>query len=111
MKNINELHQIAEIKSRGHAQKIMRKITIEELGELEKKVTATYSAVNTFMSGCHIPLADLAYPQHDGVLDANAVGNIMYLLASVNSLSKACDIFSDELTKIIELTQNSEEQK
>ena len=46
-------------------------------------------------------MIDLAYPNHDGVQDAEVVSEMMLLRQSANSLSVACNILTGKLTEVI----------
>lgn len=74
---------------------------IEELKKAGLKADEMYAIVNGLISGNGLSLLDLAYPKHDGHQDANAVGEMMYLRNTINSLAKACDILTNKLTEAI----------
>ena len=69
--------------------------------EIRKNVEATYALLNKFATEGSLPLMDLAYPNHDGEQDAEAVSEMMLLRDSLNGLKHVCEMSMDALTKAI----------
>ena len=61
------------------------------------------------MSEGLITLLDLAYPNHDGVQDADVVSVMMLLRQTLNSLSVACQNWIDKLSEAIEVETGEDE--
>lgn len=74
---------------------------IKDLKNVGMKADEMYAIINGIVSDSGLSLLDMAYPKHDGVQDANAVGGMMYLRNTLSSLSKACDILTNKLTEAI----------
>lgn len=64
----------------------------ENLNTVNSEVEKVYEFINNFVSNHGLDMIDLAYPNHDGVQDADVVSDMMLLRQSANSLSKACNI-------------------
>ena len=45
----------------------------------------------------------MAYPDRDGVQDPDVISDMMLLRDTLQSLSKACDIWTKQLTEVIQL--------
>nr|DAF92429.1 MAG TPA: hypothetical protein [Siphoviridae sp. ct13O11] len=73
---------------------------IADIQKVEKNASIAYQDINHLMSD-EIALLDLAYPNHDGEQDADAVGEMLYLRKSVASLKKACEILETKLTRVV----------
>lgn len=58
---------------------------------------------NDRMSEGICELIDIAYPNHDGVEDPDVIADMMMLRDTLQSLSKACDIWTKQLTEVIQL--------
>lgn len=71
-----------------------------EIIKVENNVTIAYNDVNHLLSD-EIALLDLIYPRHDGVQDADAVGDLLYLRQSVASLRQACDILESTIARVL----------
>lgn len=67
---------------------------------IERWVSEAYALVNNSLSRS-IEMIDYVYPNHDGVQDAEATGNLMYLRQSVASLKRACELLEKKLTEAI----------
>nr|DAQ52386.1 MAG TPA: hypothetical protein [Caudoviricetes sp.] len=76
-------------------------MTIKNIKKTTADAEKLYQIVNDLVSGGIVPLADIAYPQHDGEQDAKAVADIMALRQSANALAKACNILVGKLTDVI----------
>lgn len=70
---------------------------IADIVKVDKNANIAYQDINYLMSN-EIALLDLAYPNHDGKQDADAVGEMLYLRQSVAALKKACEILETKLT-------------
>lgn len=68
-----------------------------------KVAEGAYQIVNDRMSEGICELIDMAYPNHDGVQDPNVISDMMLLRDTLQSLSKACEIWSKQLTEVIQL--------
>ena len=68
-----------------------------------KVAEGAYQIVNDGMSEGICELIDMAYPNHDGVQDPAVIANMMMLRDTLQSLSKACDIWTKQLTEVIQL--------
>lgn len=73
---------------------------ITDIRKVEKNASKTYQDINHLMSD-EIALLDLAYPNHDGEQDADAVGGMLYLRQSVSALKKAREILETKLTRVV----------
>ena len=62
-----------------------------------------YKHLNEFISQGTTPLLDLAYPNHDGNLDADAIGNLMLLRDRLNSIINGCNIAINHINEVINL--------
>lgn len=74
---------------------------ISELTKLNEEAQNTYQAINHMMSQKGLELLDLAYPNHDGEQDAEAVAKMMTLRQTLSSLATACKILQEKLTDAI----------
>lgn len=68
-----------------------------------KVAEGTYQIVNDRMSESICNLIDIAYPNHDGVQDPEVIADMMLLRDTLQSLSKACEIWTKQLTEVIQL--------
>lgn len=73
---------------------------IADIVKVDNNANIAYQDINHLMSD-EIALLDLAYPNHDGKQDADAVGEMLYLRQSVAALKKACEILETKLTKVV----------
>ncbi len=73
---------------------------IADIVKVDKNANIAYQDINYLMSN-EIALLDLAYPNHDGKQDADAVGEMLYLRQSVAALKKACEILETKLTRVV----------
>lgn len=73
---------------------------IVDIVKVDKNANIAYQDINYLMSN-EIALLDLAYPNHDGKQDADAVGEMLYLRQSVAALKKACEILETKLTRVV----------
>lgn len=73
----------------------------ENLNTANNEVEKVYELINELASNHGLEMIDLAYPNHDGVQDADVVSSMMLLRQSANSLSKACNILIKKLTDAI----------
>ena len=62
-----------------------------------------YQIVNDRMSEGICELLDMAYPNEDGVQDPDVIADMMMLRNTLQNLSKACDIWTKQLTEVIQL--------
>lgn len=76
-------------------------MTIKNIKKMTADADKQYHIVNDLVSEGLVPLIDIAYPQHDGEQDAEAVADMMALRQSANALAKACNILVDNLTDVI----------
>lgn len=74
----------------------------KEVENLRKEVEAVYAKMNEFISRGELVLADLAYPEHDGKEDAEAVGSLMLLRQDVGALVHAGNICIDHISNVID---------
>lgn len=72
-----------------------------ELKKLNEQAENTYQAINHMMSQKSLELLDLAYPNHDGEQDAEAVAKMMTLRQTLSSLATACKTLQEKLTDAI----------
>ena len=68
-----------------------------------KVAEGTYQIVNDRMSESICNLIDIAYPNHDGVQDPEVIADMMLLRDTLQSLSMACEIWTKQLTEVIQL--------
>ena len=68
-----------------------------------KVAEGAYQIVNDRMSEGICNLIDIAYPNHDGVQDPEVIADMMLLRDTLQSLSMACDIWTKQLTEVIQL--------
>lgn len=68
-----------------------------------KVAEGAYQIVNDRMSEGICELIDMAYPNHDGVQDPDVISDMMLLRDTLQSLSKACEIWTKQLTEVIQL--------
>lgn len=62
-----------------------------------------YQIVNDRMSESICNLIDVAYPNHGGKQDPEVIADMMLLRDTLQSLSKACEIWTKQLTEVIQL--------
>ena len=75
---------------------------MDKINEIKSMVEATYATLNQFASEGVIPLIDIAYPNHDGKQDADAVADMMLLRDNLNSLSNVCQLVIEHINGAIE---------
>ena len=68
-----------------------------------KVAEGTYQIVNDRMSEGICNLIGIAYPNHDGVQDPEVIADMMLLRDTLQSLSMACEIWTKQLTEVIQL--------
>ena len=68
-----------------------------------KVADGAYQIINDRMSEGICELLDMAYPNQDGVQDPEVIADMMMLRNTLQSLSKACDIWTKQLTEVIQL--------
>ena len=68
-----------------------------------KVAEGTYQIVNDRMSEGICNLIDIAYPNHDGEQDPEVIADMMLLRDTLQSLSMACEIWTKQLTEVIQL--------
>ena len=68
-----------------------------------KVAEGAYQIVNDRMSEGICELLNMAYPNQDGVQDPDVIADMMMLRDTLQSLSKACDIWTKQLTEVIQL--------
>lgn len=68
-----------------------------------KVAESAYQIVNDRMSEGICELLDMAYPNKDGVQDPDVIADMMMLRNTLQNLSKACDIWTKQLTEVIQL--------
>lgn len=68
-----------------------------------KVADGVYQIINDRMSEGICELLDMAYPNRDGVQDPDVISDMMLLRDTLQSLSKACDIWTKQLTEVIQL--------
>lgn len=71
-----------------------------DITKVDNSVSIAYRDVNMLLSD-EIALLDLVYPRHDGVQDADVVGELLYLRQSAASLRKACEILESKLARVL----------
>ena len=76
-------------------------MNIQNIQSISQNVDKTYGMLNELGSN-GLELLDLAFPNHDGVQDEKAAGELMYLRQSVNSLKNACELAINELNDAIQ---------
>lgn len=69
--------------------------------ELRNQIESLYAVINDWNSKGTKPLLDMAYPQHDGNADGEAVAELMLLRQSLNTLSRACEIGINHISNAI----------
>lgn len=82
-------------------------MNIQDIQNIEQSVSKAYALLNKLGSN-GLELMDLAFPNHDGVQDANAAGELMLLRQSANSLKNACEL---AITKLNDAIQDSLEDE
>lgn len=72
--------------------------------ELREDVDAIYGRLNKWLSadGERTELIKLAYPELNGVQDADAVSELMLLRDSLNSLARVCNYGIEHINAAIE---------
>lgn len=68
-----------------------------------KVADGAYQIINDRMSEGICELIDMAYPNQDGVQEPEVIADMMMLRDTLQSLSKACDIWTKQLTEVIQL--------
>ena len=76
-------------------------MTIKNIKKTTADADKLYQIVNGLVSEGLAPFMDIAYPQHDGEQDAEAVADMMTLRQRANALARACNNLADKLTDII----------
>ena len=74
---------------------------IENVITAKNQVEKVYELINNMASFYDLDMINLAYPNHDGVQDAEAASELMALRQSANSLATACNILVDKLTFVV----------
>lgn len=82
-------------------------MNIQDIQNIEQNVNKAYEMLNELDSN-GLELIDLAFPNHDGVQDVKATGELMYLRQSVNSLKKVCELAVEKLNAAIQDSLESE---
>lgn len=77
-------------------------MTLKDINAINTNISNIYNSLNDVASNCGLELLDLAYPNHDGIQDANAVGDMMMLRLNLNALREICRIMSEKLTDAID---------
>lgn len=78
---------------------------MKSITELTEDVERTYASVNDWISSGVLPLVDIAFPNHVGQYDINAISDMLTLRDRLNSLMKACGIADNHLSYVIELAE------
>lgn len=68
-----------------------------------KVAEGIYQIVNDRKSESICNLIDIAYPNHGGEQDPEVIADMMLLRDTLQSLSKACEIWTKQLTEVIQL--------
>lgn len=76
-------------------------MNIQDIRNIETNVSNAYRLLND-LNGRGMELLDLSFPNHDGVQDEKATGELMYLRQSVNSLKNACELMIKKLNDAIQ---------
>ena len=76
-------------------------VNTENLITVKDKAEKAYELINDLISNHSLDMFDLAYPNHDGVQNAEVAAEMMSLRHSVNSLSVACNYLVNKLTDVI----------
>lgn len=76
-------------------------MNIKNLITAKDKAEKAYELINELISSGLVDMIDLAYPNHDGVQDAEVAAEMMLLRQSVNSLSIACDNLANKITDVL----------
>ena len=82
-------------------------MTTKDIVSVNKEVEKVYKIVNDLISLHEMDMLDLAYPEHDGEQDANAVAEMMLLRQSANGLSDACKILTQKITEAIDIEKEN----
>lgn len=61
-------------------------------------IQKTFGEINDLVSFKGISMIDFAYPNHDGVMDADAVSDLMLLREDTCLLLGACDMLIKKIT-------------
>ena len=64
-------------------------MTLEQINAINLEVEKVYNIINNTASNCGLELNDLAFPEHDGVEDDVAIGDMMTLRVNLNGLRLA----------------------
>ena len=72
-----------------------------------KVAEGAYQIINDRMSEGICELLDMAYPNQDGVQDPEVIADMMMLRDTLQSLSKACEIWTKQLTEVIQLDEEN----
>ena len=75
---------------------------INDVTEATTIVEGAYEIVNELISFHGLDMIDLAYPEHDGEQDAEAVAEMMMLRMAANRLAIACNNLVGKLNDAIE---------
>ena len=73
-----------------------------------KVAGGTYQIANDRMSEGICNLIDIAYPNHNGVQDPEVIADMMLVRDTLQSLSKACEIWTKQLTEVIQLDEQNQ---
>lgn len=68
-----------------------------------KVADGAYQIINDRMGEGICELLNMAYPNKDGVENPDVIADMMMLRDTLQSLSKACDIWTKQLTEVIQL--------
>lgn len=80
---------------------VVEPYTMQDMADYIKAAETFYSQLNEFISAGTLPLADLAYPDHDGKADAYVVADMMQLRDLLNSIKAGCEVGVNHLSNII----------
>lgn len=75
---------------------------MKTIKSITKNADKMYAELNQWVSEGRIPLLDLAYPNHDGNQDAEAVAEMMELRDRLNAIMNACKVGIDNLSSAID---------
>ena len=65
---------------------------MKSISKTNSSVESAYSELNHFISDGYISILDMAYPNHDGIQDAEAMSELIALYYNCANLIKGCKI-------------------
>ena len=82
----------------------------QDIIKANNKAEEVYQIINDKMSEGLLSLIDIAYPEHDGKPNDYVIADMMALRQTLNSLSTACQIWVKQLSEVIDIEEEKEQE-